>query len=75
MNKRPCKNCGMLEKDHQNKDKHYPGLCKFDHLSLVMQEEINMGNIIPDTDWDWISYQPIDNLAWLEWKSEQSNTL
>ena len=75
MNDRLCKNCGMRQTEHQNLDKYYPGLCQFDHLSLVIQEEINQGNIIPDTDWDWISYQPVDNLTYLEQEAEKHDTL
>ncbi len=70
MTKRPCKNCGMFEEQHQ-KDGPHDGMCEFERLSPVMQEEINAGNIIPDCDWEWISYQPMSNLEWLEWKSNE----
>jgi hypothetical protein len=60
----------MLEKDHRTEGT-YEGLCQFDHLSVVMQHEIENGNIIPDSDWEWISYQPAGNLEYLEFLNDQ----
>ena len=62
----PCKNCKRPESEHQQ-EPYRMRYCEVEYLSVPLQMEIGLGNIVPELDWEWVTYVPMDNLAYIEY--------